>query len=131
MDDTRGGLWPKCCDDRLRTTSVERAPMKRRVRPTFLLRLATLIASVAVWALVAVVATSVPLKAFTFIALAVAWLVGVELGVLALLLERAGARAYDEPKAPINSLWFVDADKEDRRERERLREATSGNPSLQ
>ena len=110
---------------------VERAPMKRRVRPTFLLRLATLIASVAVWALVAVVATSVPLKAFTFIALAVAWLVGVELGVLALLLERAGARAYDEAKAPINSLWFVDADKEDRRERERLREATSGNPSLQ
>ena len=111
--------------------SVERASMTRRIRPTFLLRLVTLAISVGIWVAIAGAATSSPLRVGTLIVLLLGWFVGLEFGVLPSLLERVGAWAYDQQVDATRSIWFIDLDAEERREKERLREATSGNPSLQ
>ena len=105
--------------------------MKRRVRPTLLLQLVTLGISVGLWFLVAVAATSASLRISTLIVLGLAWFIGIEMGLVAWSLQRFGARAFQQRKEPFESIWFVDIDEEERREKERLREATSGSPTLQ
>jgi hypothetical protein len=110
---------------------------EKRLRATFLLKLVVLGASVGVFALALMIATSGPVRVGTIAFLALFWLIGVEGGLLARAIEQVATRRAARKPGPLNSTWFIDVDVEERRRRdehhremERLREPTRDNPSL-
>ena len=104
--------------------------MKRRVRPTFLLKLAALGVGVALWLVVFQVATSTEIRFGAIVALLVAWVVGLELGLVPEALERVIMKAHGRKEGPIRSLLLVDVAEEEQQARDRLREGLDDNPTL-
>jgi len=101
----------------------------KKVRPTFLLRCVVLAASVGTFLLVLKLSTSGTFTGATILALIAFWFLGIEGGLLPLLLEHILVkRAEGSPR--VNSLWFVDVDRERKRELDRHSDATSSNPTL-
>jgi hypothetical protein len=103
---------------------------KRRLRPTFLLRLIVLVLSVALFAGVALLllpGTPVWMLGAIFLA----WVAAIEVGVLPAALEWwAVKRAASEHGVLRSRLLTYDADVVDAREREERRADVDGNPSL-
>lgn len=104
--------------------------MTRRFRPTFLLQLVSLLASLGLFGVVFLAATSVPLRIGTLGVLIVFWFVAIEMGLLPEWMERVAIRRAARKDVAASSRWFVDADAERRRYVERLRTATRDNPAL-
>ena len=102
----------------------------RRLRATFLLQLALLLASVAIFALVVVVATSVPVRLGVAFLLLMGWVVGIEMDLLPLAIERVILRRAAGRRGSSPSIWFVDVETEHRKKMERLRAATRDNAAL-
>jgi hypothetical protein len=103
---------------------------RRRLRPTFLLRITVLAASVALFAgAFAFFDGTVP-RVAALLVLLFAWMVGMELELLPLVLEKVAVlQAAGSAREP-SRLWFVDVDEEERRERARLSEDLPDNPTL-
>jgi FlaA1/EpsC-like NDP-sugar epimerase len=106
--------------------------MERRVRPTFLLKLVALCLGVAMWFAVLLLVTSTGMRVGALIALLVAWVVGVELGLIAEVIERVIVKAHKRKDGPLQSIWVVDAaaEAEEMAEKERLRDSLGDNPTL-
>lgn len=104
--------------------------MSRRFRAPFLLQLVILLASLGVFGVVFLAATSVPLRIGTLGVLIVFWLVAIEMGQLPAWMERVAIRRAARKDVSGSSRWFVDAGAERRRHLEELRAATRDNPTL-
>lgn len=104
--------------------------MTRRVRPTFLLKLATLGVGVALWLVVFLVTTSTEIRFGVIVALLIAWVVGLELGLVPEALERLIMKARGRKEGPLESKWVVDVAAEEKREMEQLRDGLDDNPTL-
>lgn len=102
----------------------------RRLRATFLLRCVIL-----AWCLLLVVAvlglgmgTWWTLGALVFGALL--WLVGIELGLLPLVLERAMVRHAARGGVRGSSIWFVDLDQEQEQQLRDFHDDSRDNPTI-
>jgi hypothetical protein len=104
--------------------------MKRRVRPTLLLRTVIVAVSLAIFVAVMVALPRLRLNLLFTLDLLLLWFVALELEVLPLLLERAATRWAEEHSGPPRSLWFVDLAAEDAAERDGERTAVRSNPAL-
>jgi hypothetical protein len=109
--------------------------MTRRYRPTFLLELVVLCASVAaffaVFALLTL--TTLPLAYVTLAtlgALIVGWFAAIELQLLPWAIERWLVRRAEAAPRPDRSPWFVDLRAEERRAREDRSAEVCDNPAL-
>ncbi len=103
---------------------------RRRVRATFLLRCAILLACIAMTAIPVLLGVATGWTATAVLAAIVIWLVGIETdllpGLLVFLAERRAAGAA----APASSLWFTDVGEERRRRLARFHAETEDNPTL-
>lgn len=104
--------------------------MRRRIRPTFLLRLVALGIGLALWFGLFTIATSTGMKVGSLLALLVLWVLGLEVGLLPALLQRLAAAWYARHQGESESIWFVDVAAEKRRHQERLGHSLDGNPTL-
>jgi hypothetical protein len=111
--------------------------VEKRVRATFLLKLVVLAASVGVFVFAFLLATSRPIQLGTIVFLSAFWLIGIEGELLPRLIERLAIRRAARTVGPVDSVWFIDVEAEERRkkeaharEMERMREATRDNPTL-
>ena len=101
----------------------------RRIRPTFLLRCAVLAGSVGIFFLVLKLSTSGTFTGTTILVLIAFWFLGIEGGLLPFLLEHILVRKA-ERSGGADSLWFVDVNRERKREFDAHADATSDNPTI-
>jgi hypothetical protein len=102
----------------------------RRLRATFLLRTVILVFCVGIFVAGFFLLASTPLTLAAVVFLVVFWFVGIELGILPMLIEHYATKAAGEDAHRGPSLWFVDLAAKERERVERLREGTKENPSL-
>lgn len=104
--------------------------MRRRVRATFLLRCVLLAACIALFAGVVFIAQGTGWVLGTLTVVACFWFVGVEGGVLPLLLEEWAERRAARSGKPVASIWFVDLDAQAERDMKDFHDDTRDNPTI-
>jgi hypothetical protein len=62
--------------------------------------------------------------------IAIFWFVGIEAGLLPLVLERIAARRAEQTRKPVSTIWFVDLDQHRALETENFDKATRANPTI-
>lgn len=104
--------------------------MARRLRATFLLRLVSLVLAVLLFAGLLSLNLSLGMRTGGLLALVVLWFLGIEGGLIPLLIERFVTRRAAAASEPVDSIWFVDLDRRAAAERERTAADTRDNPTL-
>ena len=102
---------------------------RRRLRPTFFLRCVNLLLALGIFWIAVTVAAATTFTLTTITILAIAWFIGIEAGVVPLLIESLITKGA-EKTGKTSSLWFYDLDWEHRRERDSFNKDSSGNPTL-
>ncbi|MGE0145138.1 MAG: hypothetical protein AB7T19_17775 [Planctomycetota bacterium] len=102
----------------------------RRLRATFLLRCVLLIAAVGVFAAVLLVGQSTGWALLILPFTVIVWFVGVEGGLIPLVLEHLAVRRAARTGRPVSSIWFVDQDEQEARNRQKFYDQTRDNPTV-
>ena len=102
----------------------------RRIRASFLLRLAILGACLGLVVGVVLLGLHAGWVVGSIVFAAVLWFVGIELELLPWMIERAVVRRASQTRGPVESIWFVDLDAQRKSEVEAFHEDTSDNPTI-
>jgi hypothetical protein len=102
----------------------------RRVRASFLLRCVILAFSVVIFAAIALVGNSNGWTLGFLAFLVLFWFVCVQGGFLPILIEHLLMRHARISGDPIESIWFVDLDRQAKRTRDDSYERTRKNPTI-
>ena len=104
--------------------------LMRRVRASFLLRCVISAASIAAFLGVLQLGAAVGWTIGFIIFLATFWIVGVEGGLLPLLIEHVVVGRARKTGKPVGSIWFVDVDRQERRMMDSFHDDTRDNPTI-
>ena len=104
--------------------------MKRNLRPTFLFRLIVLIILAGLVIGAFILASSIGLPIIVFFVLIGIWFIGIETGLLAEIIEMLLTNKTKSSKESVNSLLFVDTEKERKRQIQEHIDNTSDNPTV-
>lgn len=102
----------------------------RHLRATFLLRLVVMFGCVALLVAVVLLGASTGWTTTAVVIAAAVWVLGIELGLFVVPLERLARRSATARGGPVESVWFVDVDEQRRRARARFEEETRDNPTI-
>lgn len=104
-------------------------PPRRRLRPTLLLRCLSLLLTIVVFWITFTVVTATGLTRATILTLAIVWFIGIEAGVIPLLLERWITRSA-ESAGKASNIWFYDRDAEQKNDLHSFHQDSSENPTV-
>ncbi len=102
----------------------------RKIRATFLLRCVVLAASVCLFVASFWLLQSIGLRIGTVVFLIVFWFFGIEAELLPTFLAWLLCRMASREQGPVDSLWFVDPDREKQEEMDEHTRGSSNNPTI-
>ena len=102
----------------------------RRVRASFMLRWVMLGSSVGIFAGLVLISNSIGWTLGLFSFLVLFWFVCIECDLLPILIEHLLMRHARTSTDRVESIWFVDLDRQAKRERDDSYERTRKNPTI-